>query len=170
MPTIQELFSATQMPFVVVGLICALSFMLAVWGTPIARKAALGFGIVDRPDGKLKTHHVPTPYFGGVAVFLAVLVSLLLVFDFQPQLLGLLLAGELVLLLGLIDDLGALTPGVKFAGQFLAVWVLIKADVMTHVGYLPPWGNVLLTAFWLVAVMNAINIIDIITSTRVKPR
>lgn len=156
-----DLLAASSLPLPVVLLIGCLALLLAAWGTPIARAAALRFGIVDRPDGVLKTHQEPVPYLGGLAVFGAVLVSLLLVFDLQSPLLGLLLAGELVLLLGLFDDLGALTPGVKFAGQGLAVWVLVKADIQTHLAYLPPWANLLVTAFWLVAVMNAVNLLDI---------
>jgi len=159
--SLTDLLAAQELSSAIVVLIAVLAFLVALWGTNIARAAAIRFGIVDHPDGGLKRHREPTPYLGGLAVFGGVLVSLLLVFDFRAELLGLLLAAELVLLVGLIDDLGVLTPGVKLAGQLLAVWVLIKADVTTHLMFLPWWGNALLTAFWLVAVMNAVNIIDI---------
>ena len=52
-----------------------LSFVFSLYWTPLMRKAALQLGIVDRPDGKLKTHESATPYFGGVAVFIAFLLT-----------------------------------------------------------------------------------------------
>ena len=39
---------------------------LATWLTPRVREAALRFGIVDQPDGKLKKHREPVPYLGAV--------------------------------------------------------------------------------------------------------
>ena len=46
-----------------------LSFLLSLYLTPIFRDAAREFGIVDAPDGKLKTQGEPIPYMGGVAIF-----------------------------------------------------------------------------------------------------
>ena len=43
---------------------------VALWLTPKMRDAALRFGIVDRPDGRLKTQRQPVPYLGGVAIYL----------------------------------------------------------------------------------------------------
>ena len=46
-------------------ILLTLTFMVAVllsmYGVPIARRAALKFGIVDRPDGRLKHQHEPVP-------------------------------------------------------------------------------------------------------------
>jgi UDP-GlcNAc:undecaprenyl-phosphate/decaprenyl-phosphate GlcNAc-1-phosphate transferase len=139
-----------------------LAALLAAWGTPVARGAALRFGIVDRPDGALKRQQEPVPYLGGLAIFLAFLVALALVYEFDRQVLGLLLAGTLVVLLGLIDDLGALSPGVKLLGQLVACWVLIKSDVMTHIVALPFWANALLTVAWVLTATNAMNLVDIL--------
>jgi len=139
-----------------------LAALLAAWGTPIARAAALRFGIVDRPDGVLKRQQEAVPYLGGLAIYLAFLVSLALVYEFDRQVLGLLLAGTLVVLLGLIDDLGVLSPGVKLLGQLVACWVLIKSDVMTHIVALPFWANALLTVAWVLTTTNAVNLIDIL--------
>ena len=146
---------------ILVVLSCVLAFGLATWGTPVARAAALRFGIVDRADGVLKRQREPVPYLGGLAVYLPFLVTLALVHEFDRRVLGLLLAGTLVLLLGLIDDLGVLTPKVKVAGQLVACWVLIKSDVMTHIVWLPAWGNVVLTVLWILTATNALNLMDI---------
>lgn len=138
-----------------------LGFGLASWATPVARSAALRFGIVDRPDGKLKRQQEPVPYLGGLAVYLPFLVTVALLHEFDQRVLGLLLAGTLVLLVGLIDDLGGLSPGVKLAGQGVACWVLVKSDVMIHIVWLPPWAQAAITVLWILTVTNALNLMDI---------
>lgn len=140
----------------------AAAFLLALYGTPVAARAAVEFGIVDRPDGRLKQHRGPTPYLGGLAIYASFLISLGLVFEFDRRVLGILLAGTILVLLGLIDDFGVLGPGPKFAGQFVAAWILIKSDIAIHIAILPEWLTVALSAIWIVGVANAFNIIDIL--------
>jgi UDP-GlcNAc:undecaprenyl-phosphate GlcNAc-1-phosphate transferase len=138
-----------------------LGFLLALYGTPVARKAALRFGVVDNPDGRLKNHAEPVPYFGGLSIYLAVLIPLCLFYTFDSRLLAILLSGTLVLLLGLIDDFGVLTPAAKFIGQVIAAIVLIKGDVLIRVGTFPPYLNLVFTLVWFIGMANAMNIIDI---------
>lgn len=138
-----------------------LAFLLSLWGTPRAAEAARRYGIVDQPDTKLKTHGEPVAYLGGLSVYLSFLVTFGLVFDYDSQILGLLLAGSLVVLLGLLDDLGAITPKVKFIGQLVAAFVLVRSDITIQLVYLEDWQNIALTMFWIVGMMNAFNIIDI---------
>jgi len=139
----------------------ALAALLAHYLTPVLRHAAIRFGIVDRPDGKLKNHRSPVPYLGGIAIYLSFLLSLALTAEFQREVLGILLSGAIVVLLGLIDDLGALSPSIKLAGQVVAVLTLIKASVTIKLGFLSPWLALALSFFWLIAVTNAFNLIDI---------
>jgi len=138
-----------------------LSLSLALYGTPLAMKAAIKFGIVDRPDGNLKVHREPVPYLGGLAIYLAFLLSLAFVFEFSQELLGVLLGGTVIVLLGLIDDFGVLTPEVKFIGQFIAAFVLIKSGTMIYLAFIPLWLRIFLTLMWIVGVTNAFNIIDV---------
>lgn len=138
-----------------------LSFLLSLYGTPIARMAALRFGVMDAPDGRLKDQLEPVPYLGGLAIYLSVLVPLCLFFAFDTAVFAILLAGTLVVLLGLIDDFGVLTPGAKFVGQLIAAWVLIKGGIVIRVETFPVWLNIIFTVVWFVGMTNAINIIDI---------
>jgi len=138
-----------------------LAALLAHYLTPILRQAAIRFGIVDRPDGKLKTHRSPVPYLGGIAIYLSFLLSLAFTAEFQREVLGILLAGSIVVLLGLIDDLGVLSPSVKLAGQVVAVLTLMKAGVTIKLAFLSPWAALPLSFLWLLAVTNAFNLIDI---------
>jgi UDP-GlcNAc:undecaprenyl-phosphate GlcNAc-1-phosphate transferase len=138
-----------------------LSLVLSFYLTPVMRRAALQFGIVDRPDGKLKKHKKPIAYLGGIAIYLSFLLALAFSFRFDQELLGLLLAGTIVLFLGLIDDLGFLKTWVKFAGQLVAVLVLVKSGIFIKLAFLPLYVRIPLTFLWLVGITNAFNIIDV---------
>jgi UDP-GlcNAc:undecaprenyl-phosphate GlcNAc-1-phosphate transferase len=129
--------------------------------TPRMREAALRFGIVDRPDGRLKNHGEPIPYLGGLAIYLAFLLSLALTFDFSNEVLGLLLAGSIVVILGLLDDLGQLGPWTKLGGQLVAVLVLVKSGIYIKLVFVPLPVAIALSVLWLLAVTNAFNLIDI---------
>lgn len=138
-----------------------LAYFLAIWATPMAREAALRFGVVDAPDGKLKNHREPVAYLGGLAVFGAFLLSIGMTFEFDRDLLALLLASTIVATVGLIDDFGALTPKPKVLGQVVAVFVLLKAGIMVQVAFLPWWARLVITVVWLVGMSNAFNLTDI---------
>ncbi len=149
------------MPLVLNGMAFFLALVLSLYGTPLARQAALRFNIVDRPDGRLKRQVEPVPYLGGLAIYLSFLITLAMTFEFSRAVLGLLLAGTIIVMLGLIDDFGVLTPGAKFAGQLVAVFVLIKSDIRIELSFLPYWAQVALTVVWMVGLTNAFNIIDV---------
>jgi len=139
----------------------SLSLLLSLYGVPIARQAALKYGIVDAPDGRLKLQEEPVPYFGGLAIYLAFLMSVAFTFEFRQDVLGIILGGTIVVMLGLIDDFGVLTPWTKLAGQLLAVFVLIKSGIRIEIAVLPEWLDLTLTVFWMVGLINAFNLLDI---------
>ncbi len=138
-----------------------LAFIFSLYFVPLMRKAALKWGVVDSPDGRLKEQKAPVPYLGGIGIYLSFLLALSIVFDFSPQVMGLLLAGTIMLMIGLVDDFGVLTPFQKLMGQFLASVVLVKSGVYIQIEWLPLWVTIPVTFFWLLAVVNAVNIIDI---------
>ena len=72
-----------------------------------------------------------------------------------------LLSGSIALIVGLIDDFGALTPRQKTLGQILAALVLIKSGTYIKLTFLPWYVSIPLTVLWILAVTNAFNIIDI---------
>jgi len=59
--SLTDLLAAQELSSAIVVLIAVLAFLVALWGTNIARAAAIRFGIVDHPDGGLKRHREPTP-------------------------------------------------------------------------------------------------------------
>src|ERR1700693_1116941 len=138
-----------------------LALALSLYGTPLARKAALKYNIVDHPDGRLKIQKAPVPYLGGLSIYISFLMTLALTFKFSQEVLGLMLAGTIVLLLGLIDDFGVLTPKVKLAGQGIAVFVLLKSDIYIKLAFLPHWAQLSLTVIWMIGLINAFNLLDV---------
>ena len=138
-----------------------LSYVLASWATPLARNAALQYNIVDNPDGRLKDHVTPTPYLGGIVVYISFLLTLSFSFGFNEKILGITLSGSVLVIVGLFDDMQAVTPRIKFLGQMVAILVLIKAGIRIELIVLPEWLSIPLTVLWIAGVINAINIIDI---------
>jgi len=147
------------------GALVALSFglaaLLAHVFTPLAIRIATDYNLVDRPDGRLKTHEAPVPYLGGMSIYLAFLLTLAMTYTFNQQVLAILLAGTIVVLLGLVDDIGALSPQAKFLGQSLAILALMKGGILIEIVYLPWYVTYPLTYVWLLGITNAFNIIDI---------
>lgn len=138
-----------------------LSFLLSLYLTPLFRQAALKFGIVDKPNSPLKKQAEPIPYLGGLAVYLSFLLTTGLIYQYSREVLGILLGGAIIVILGLIDDLGVLSPKVKLLGQFVAACVLVKASIYVKLSILPPWIAIPLSILWIMAITNAFNLIDI---------
>ena len=148
-PTLLPLFTAV------------LSALLAFYLAPILIRAALRYGIVDKPKPPLKTHGEPIPYLGGLVIFVSFLMALAVTFPFEPKVLAVLLSASLVVSVGLIDDLGALTPRDKLLGQLVAAVVLVKAGVHIQITVVPDPIDDVVSVLWLVTCMNAFNIVDV---------
>jgi len=137
------------------------SCLLALYLTPIFRDAADRFGIVDRPDDRLKTQTKAVSYLGGLAVFSSLLFPVAIFLEFSDRLMGLLLASTLIVLLGLIDDIGRLSPRIKLLVQVIAVFLMIKSGIRIRVAALPPLACVGLTFLWMILMTNGFNLIDV---------
>jgi len=140
-----------------------LSFLL----TPLVRTLALKVGALDYPDQR-KVHNGAMPRMGGLAVYLAFVAAVLLFRDLTPQVFGLLAGATAILLVGMADDIRGLPARVKLAGQILAALVVVQFGIQVYYVTNPlngdiillGWLSIPLTVFWIVAVTNAINLID----------
>jgi len=141
-------------------LIFAGALILAISGTPLARRIAPRLGLIDQPDAR-KVHQRPMPRIGGAAIVVASLAAILVFqdrFEFQ-QLVGILLGGSFVSLLGALDDRWSMHPFVKLGGQFFAAAIPIATGVVVQM-FPEPWMNVAASALWIVGVTNAFNLLD----------
>jgi len=146
--------------------------------TVIAREIAIRTGAVARVRDR-DVHAEPTPYLGG----LAMLGGLIAAFTVAQQLPFLserggsfvfhdarivLIAGAMICAVGTLDDLFELDALTKLGGQVLAAGFLILNGIQytffpqSHGGQflLDPAQGALLTAFVVVATMNAVNMVD----------
>ncbi|MER3463047.1 MAG: hypothetical protein C4342_08840, partial [Armatimonadota bacterium] len=85
--------------------------------TPVVRKLALLAGAVDMPDADRRVHKEPTPRWGGLAIYLAVVAAWLVVYPISHHPAGVPLLGAytvnsiwiiglggLIVLFGMLDD------------------------------------------------------------------
>lgn len=135
---------------------------------PLLRRV-LGRYLTDQPGG-LKQHVCAVPMLGGCAIFAGTLCSLVLVrlvTNFPTGTLhylrGVLGAGTLIFLLGLLDDLRkpkGLPIYLRLLVQAAAAGLLIYYGVYVQI-FAAPWLNYALTFLWLVGLTNAFNLLDI---------
>ncbi len=134
--------------------------LIAFVGTPFTLVMARRIGFVAEP-GARKTHVLPTPLLGGVAIWAAFVISLL-VFgrgsEFR-ELVAIIVGGTLISAVGLIDDRVGLGPRIKLAGQLAAAAILIAGGVRAQL-FGNPWLDVPLTLFWVIGICNALNFMD----------
>ena len=140
------------------------------------RRWALRVGYVDAPDER-KVHTRTVPYGGGGAMFVGVAVAIAVaalipglrpLFQGNSEMLGVLLAAAAIFFVGLLDDFRPMSAPAKVSGQVLAASILYFAGVTMYQLKVPLAGFVVLTpgviplvtAIWVVALSNAINLID----------
>jgi UDP-GlcNAc:undecaprenyl-phosphate GlcNAc-1-phosphate transferase len=141
-------------------LIFAGALIVAVSGTPVARKLGWQLGIIDQPSAR-KVHLKPIPRLGGLAIYVAFILALLIFEDrFRiPQLVSILIGATLVSFLGIWDDRWSLRPILKLLGQMVAALILVFSGV--QVQFLPySFLNVAVTILWVVGITNALNLLD----------
>lgn len=106
------------------------------------------------------------PTIGGISFFFCFILSALVFFvlqvpnvEFTREFLGLIISVTLGFLIGLQDDAYDTRPMLKFLGQVACGVVMIAFGVhieLTHVDLI----DYVLTLFWVVAIMNSINLLD----------
>lgn len=111
--------------------VAVVAFAVAFVATPLCRRIALRYGVVDRPDDFLKPHGKPIPYLGGVAIFLGWLTGILVAMSLlstnasSTRMLGIAVVGAAIVLIGLFDDLRVMSSKVKLAFNIIAALGLL---------------------------------------------
>lgn len=156
-----------------IGPVIALAFTcgLILWLSPVARAV----GLVDIPNAR-KTHKGHVPLIGGLAVFAAVFVAMIVSDFFRPDDLvpqnfgAFYLAGMFLVMAGMVDDFIDLSPLKKLLVQAAAALTMIFGAqiVLGDLGALRPGGGTLSLGFLavpftmiaVVGVINAVNMSD----------
>ena len=122
----------------------SLAFALAA--TALCKKIALKFGIVDKPDNRVKTHKGTVAYLGGVGILIGSAAGILagmygfLGREHPPStfawLFGVLAGGAIVCFVGLVDDIFDLRPYQKMLGQIAAAIILVAVGIRPSLSFL----------------------------------
>ncbi|HAG42180.1 MAG TPA: undecaprenyl-phosphate alpha-N-acetylglucosaminyl 1-phosphate transferase [Clostridium sp.] len=139
--------------------------------TPLVRKLAIKLKAIDIPSDSRRIHNKPTPLMGGVAIYIAFVIGVVLnISNFSIQDLGLLIGATVIVIGGIIDDIKELRPKYKLVFQIVAAIILIvfglKITLVTNP--LNSGGSFLnlgllgvpLTIIWVIGITNAFNLID----------
>ena len=161
-------------------MVLIVTIVMAVVLTPLVRFLALRIGAVDNPNAR-RINKVPMPSAGGLAIFISFAISSLVFlplivthvhfFDtYFEYVLPIVVAGAVIILTGLIDDVRELAPLPKFLGILFAALIIwfftdfhfdsFKIPFGGPLLVFPTWLAFCLTVLWIVAITNAINLID----------
>ena len=114
--------------------------------------------MLDTPNERY-LHNTPTPRSGGIAILFGIVASwswLASHYNIPPFLYWISIAGALVALVSVVDDIMSLSPLLRLGAHGVAALILIVG------GLVLPWGitGIILTWFAAVWVMNLYNFMD----------
>ncbi len=140
------------------------AFFITFITTPVMKKIALKYNIVDIPNQR-KSHKNNTPYLGGVAIFIGSIISILFFAKADTKFVVpvMVIALFVIMLMGLFDDIKDLTAKFRLFLIFLSATSLILAFQVFNYGLQLHYGlflNILVilaAIVWIVAITNAIN-------------
>ncbi len=147
-----------------------LTMIIAAAITPFVRKMAFVLGAVDKQNAR-RVNTKPMPTMGGLGIFVAFTFSTFVLLRIQfptHELFSVFLAEVVIILTGMIDDIKELKPHQKMGGIFLASLIIyFLAGIRMNQIVLPFFGAIQLgwlslpiTVFWILAITNAVNLID----------
>lgn len=131
---------------------------------PVAHR----IGWLDRPAGR-KDHAAPTPYHGGLAMYLALVVVLFTLVNPAAPMRALILASGLLVVVGLLDDMFDVRWYLRILAQVFAALILVyvggvQIEQIGSVFGLQPMSlgvlSVPFTVFATVGLINALNMSD----------
>ncbi|MFA6410891.1 MAG: MraY family glycosyltransferase [Candidatus Buchananbacteria bacterium] len=153
-----------------------LSFFCSLFLTPIVKKVAVYFEIVDKP-GPRKIHQNPIALLGGVAIYFSFVITTLVFWSFgyvsdvkisNLYIFGIIIAGAILMIGGYFDDRYSLKPWQQLIFPIAAVLLVLLAGIRIQ-NITNPFGGIIvfpfyfgvaLTFFWLLATTYTSKILD----------
>ncbi len=146
-----------------------LSFCAAFAATPLVKRLAVKIGAIDIPRDKRRMHKDSVPLIGGLAIFFGFLISTLLFSKPDVKITAILSGALIMVVLGVFDDKYALSAKFKLLIQIIAAMIPVMAGVRIERIIIPflksggfefGWLSYPITVLWIVALTNAVNLID----------
>ncbi|KFN92670.1 undecaprenyl-phosphate N-acetylglucosaminyl 1-phosphate transferase [Tetragenococcus muriaticus PMC-11-5] len=146
------------------------TMFLSVILTPLLKLLSFKIGAVDRPDER-RVNNKTMPTAGGLSIFISFTVAVLWEFNNtldSQRVWPMLIAAFVIVLTGLMDDIYEITPAQKTLGIIFASLVVyfigdigIDALSIPFVGsFQLDWLRLPMTLIWILAITNAVNLID----------
>jgi UDP-GlcNAc:undecaprenyl-phosphate GlcNAc-1-phosphate transferase len=169
-------------------LVFDVSFVLALLFTPMMRAFSRRWGWVDAPDSERKIHTDAMPLLGGLGVFAAFALNVVLgyfvvlplatraalpvvnapevamylegAFAVMPKLLVVLAGGALMVGIGMYDDKHELSARAKLIAQIVIASAVALSGVRITLFIESYLVGFVLTVLWIVTITNAMNFLD----------
>jgi UDP-GlcNAc:undecaprenyl-phosphate GlcNAc-1-phosphate transferase len=136
----------------------AIASAIVYWSTPLAIRVADRFQFYDRPVG-YKGHSAPTPYLGGAVVVVGFSLAALALSGEPARTLPVLGGVAVLWAVGTLDDRRTVTPLARVVVELLIAGALWAFGLGWDLG-LGGGVDLVVTALWVVAVVNAFNLFD----------
>jgi len=135
---------------------------IAYFLTPYAIKLAHRIGAIDVPKDNRRVHNKPIPRLGGSAIYIAFVITALIMMPIDRELIALLIGATMIVLMGMYDDVKPVSAKFKLLIQIIASFVVIFGGVRIEAFRQVPLGifSIPVTIFWIVGITNAVNLID----------
>ncbi|KKP69079.1 hypothetical protein A2X44_05300 [candidate division CPR3 bacterium GWF2_35_18] len=149
---------------------------------PVVIKFAFKYGFTDDPSKSkhpAKLHLKILPRMGGIAPFIAILLTILIFIPLDKHLTGMLIASLILLLINTLDDKYDIHPLIRFGVEFVAASIIVISGVGISSLSIPFLGNIdlniidipinflgehhffpladILAVFWIMTVINFVN-------------
>lgn len=175
MLTIQIIQAGQSLDMTIVGFVLLTLLLAAVVSfaiTPLVKAFSVKVGAIDVPKDNRRMHDHPIPRLGGLAIFLGFMFAVLLMVPLNGPERGMLLGAVIIVVLGIFDDIYALPAKLKLVVQIVAALVAVlsgnRIQVLSNPNIfsenplwaLPSWLSIAMTVVWIVAITNAVNLID----------
>ena len=143
-----------------------LPFLISVVLTPLVKQYSIYCGAYAK-ENKRTVHHGKISRIGGVAIYLAFIITMAIFVKADRQIKGLVIGSSIMFFTGLIDDLIDIKPLVKLTLEVIAALVLIYFGISVDIIRLPLGIQIdtgiisfIFTIIWVAGITNAVNLID----------
>ena len=145
------------------------AFVISLAVTPLAIKIAPKIGAVDVPKDGRRMHKRAIPRFGGMAIYIATMATLLIFGDDHGKLVPVMIGGTAIYILGIVDDFKNLNAKLKFGLELLIATLMyamgLRISLITN--YFGEGSIVfgttlcyIVTVLWIVGITNTVNLVD----------
>lgn len=145
----------------------AVPFVIALLITPIVIIVAKKKKWLAKTNERT-VHKGEIPAVGGIAIYIAFVLSMILFFPLNPRIIAFLVSSSILFFVGLYDDIYDMPALVKFSFQILATLIVVYFGGVMISKLNLPFGFIidnklvlgLISLVWIIGVINAINLID----------